>query len=221
MSPLCLDPQVRVERAERLVEEEDFRFGDQRPGDGDPLLLAATQLADAACEQMAQVDLLRHGLDLAANRLLVVALQGQPELDVLAHVEEWEERIVLPDQPGAALVHRHVADVVAAQQQRAFVRPLEAGDDPEQRRLAAAARAHDRDELAALDVDVDPLDRDHGAEAFGNAAHLQVCGRASRYRARALMRHCRPGSRGSSRGRGRGTAAPALHPLDAYRAAAI
>ena len=194
---LHLDPQMRVERAERLVEEKDFWLGDQRPGDGDPLLLAAAQLADAAREKMVQMNLRGHGLDLGTHRLLVVAPERQPELDVLAHVEEGEERIVLPDQPCAALVHRHVADILAPQQQRACVRSLQAGDDPEQRRLATAARPHDGDELAALDVDIDPLDGDHRAETLGDAAHLKVGDRASRQGSRALICHLPSGSRGS------------------------
>ena len=54
----------------------------------DPLLLAPAQLADAARKQRGQVDLLRNGFDLPPHVPFVVALERQPELDVLADVEE-------------------------------------------------------------------------------------------------------------------------------------
>jgi len=40
--------QELVERRQRLVEEEDARTGDQRPGERHPLLLAAGQLRRSA-----------------------------------------------------------------------------------------------------------------------------------------------------------------------------
>ena len=66
---LHLLAQLEVERAERLVEEEDRRPVDERPGEGDPLGLAAGDLGRLALLEAGQLDELEHlgdaGLDLA------------------------------------------------------------------------------------------------------------------------------------------------------------
>ena len=48
------------------------------------------------------------------------------------------------------------------------------GDGAQQRRLSAARRAEERHELAALDVEVDVLERGERAEALREAADLQI-----------------------------------------------
>ena len=57
---LQLEPQLaadfRVERAERLVEEQQRRAQDQRPGQGDALLLATGELVRAALAELAELD---------------------------------------------------------------------------------------------------------------------------------------------------------------------
>ena len=52
----------------------------------------------------------------------------------------------------------------------AVVGSLEPGQDAQQRRLARAARAQQRDELAAADVEVDAVEHDVVAERLGDAA---------------------------------------------------
>ena len=53
---LELAPELEVERAERLVEEQDVGSIDERPGQGDALLLAARQLVGAPPLVAGQVD---------------------------------------------------------------------------------------------------------------------------------------------------------------------
>ena len=48
--------QLQIERAERLVEEQDVGPVDERPGERDPLLLAARQLVRLAPSVAAEVD---------------------------------------------------------------------------------------------------------------------------------------------------------------------
>ena len=52
---------VAVEVAGRLVGEDERRVGDERPGDGDPLLLAAGQLGRLVVEAVAQPEPLEGG----------------------------------------------------------------------------------------------------------------------------------------------------------------
>ena len=50
---------------------------------------------------------------------------------------------------------------------------VEAGDEPQRRRLAAAGRAEQRHELALLEAEVDPVERDHGPEDPSQGAELE------------------------------------------------
>ena len=171
---LHADAQVGVERAQGLVEQQDLRFGDQRAGNGDPLLLAAGELAHPAIEELAELHQFGDLADLGLDRGLVVTAERQAEGDVLANVEMREQREVLPHQPGGALVHRQRRDVLAAQQKTAARHRFQAGDDAQKRGLAAAARPHDGDELAALDGKIDGFEGDEVAEALGDAAQLEI-----------------------------------------------
>ena len=50
------DPDLGVERRQRLVEEEDLRLDGERAGEGDALLLAAGQLPRVALAAVLEVD---------------------------------------------------------------------------------------------------------------------------------------------------------------------
>jgi hypothetical protein len=54
-----LDAQDRVQVGERLVQQQHRRAGDQRPGQGDPLGLAAGQAGRQAVAEPGQVDQLQ------------------------------------------------------------------------------------------------------------------------------------------------------------------
>ena len=53
---LHLPAQLEVERAERLVEQQHLRPVDDRPGQRDPLLLAAGELRGLAPGEVAELD---------------------------------------------------------------------------------------------------------------------------------------------------------------------
>ena len=79
---------------------------------------------------------------------------------------------MLEDEADAAGLGRRVGDVGAVQQDGAAVGRLQAGDDAQQRRLAAAAWAEQRGERAAGDVDRDVVERDEGAKALVDLVDL-------------------------------------------------
>ena len=76
------------------------------------------------------------------------------EADVRRHRQVREEGVVLEHHPHAPLLRRHPravpGDAASGDVDRAGVRRLEAGDQPQERRLAAPGRAEQRDELAAI-----------------------------------------------------------------------
>ena len=59
---------LEVDAARRLVEEQEGRVGDQRPGEEDALLLAARQLADVAFGEPADPEALEQPVDARAGR---------------------------------------------------------------------------------------------------------------------------------------------------------
>ncbi len=89
--------------------------------------------------------------------------------DVLGHRHVREQRIVLEHGVDVAGVRRQARHVPPAQLDEAPVRPLEACDQPEARRLARARGPEHREELAGPHLDVDMLDRDRAPVALVDA----------------------------------------------------
>ena len=58
--------RVCVERGERLVEEEHSRIARERPGKGNPLALAARELAHARLGEVVDPEALEQGIDVRA-----------------------------------------------------------------------------------------------------------------------------------------------------------
>src|SRR4029453_3390593 len=94
------------------------------------------------------------------------ALAAQAEPDVVADVEMGEQRVILEHHVHGALVWWFPRDVSAAQLDAAPGRWLETADHAQGRRLAAARRTEEREELAGLDPQRDPVDRDDVPEPF-------------------------------------------------------
>jgi hypothetical protein len=79
-----------------------------------------------------------------------------------------EEGVILEHGVRLALVRRHRGDVAAAELDPAFIGPLKAGDQSEQGRLPRPGWTEQREELAFLDREVDPGDRDDRAVVLAN-----------------------------------------------------
>ena len=156
---LHLLAHLEVERAERLIEEQDLRLVDKRAGDGDTLLLAARKRRDRAFLKALQVHQFQDFLDLAADLFLRRLLLLEAERDVLEDVHVREQRIPLEDRVDRPFVGRQRRDVLAVQQDVPFCRHLKAGDHSERRRLPAPGGAEEGDELAALHLEVEVVDR--------------------------------------------------------------
>ena len=125
-----------VERAERLIEEEHLRIHRQRTGQGHALALAAGQLIGIAGLKTGQAHDLEEPVDLVPDLGLGLLADLETECDVVADGQVLERRVVLEDEPDTAPLGRHVGDVLAVDDDRATVRPVQAGDSPQQRGLA-------------------------------------------------------------------------------------
>jgi len=85
-----------------------------------------------------------------------------------------EQGVVLEDEADAALAHVGVGRVLAVEEDGARVGHLEAGNDAQERRLARARRAEQRDQLASRDVEAEVVADDGGAETLLQMADLDA-----------------------------------------------
>ena len=82
----------------------------------------------------------------------------QAVADVLPHAHVRIERVALEDHRDVAAPRREVGHVGAADRDLPRGHLLEAGDHPQQRRLAATGRADEHHELAVADLQADVVD---------------------------------------------------------------
>ena len=153
-----LHARLAVERAGRLVGEQNVRIVDERPRDGDTLHLAARHLVRLFVELVAKA----HALKRPDRALAALALAHTRERERQLHVAQYRlvrnEVIALEDKAdgvvavavpvGVGKVLRRLAvdDEIAA---RIVV---ETADDVEHRCLAAARMAEDGDKLALAEL---------------------------------------------------------------------
>ena len=139
--------RVRVERRQRLVEQQDLRVARQRARDRDALALAARQRARALAGEMADAQALEQRADVRVAR----AAEG----DVGAHGHVREERVLLEDEAHRAALGRQV-DLRGGVEPRALaerdapaIGAPQPGDGPQDGRLARARGPDERDRLGA------------------------------------------------------------------------
>ncbi len=149
----------RVKRAERLVKQHQLRLADQCPGERRALCLAAGQ-RHRPCPGMGCQAYLAEGrqASLTQSRTFARASGLETERDVRQHALPRQQPGLLEDHR-AALRDQHLAAIVW----------VEAAEDAQQRALAGAAAAQERDELAWSDRDVEAAQDIAVAEGPGDA----------------------------------------------------
>jgi hypothetical protein len=164
-----------VERTERLIEQQDFRIACQRPGERDPLALAARQLRRIAITKPRQLyEFEQFGDargDLGLFRALLRRQHVEPEGDILGHRHVAEQGILLEHEADAAPLHRQVGNIFSAEADMPPIGMFEPRDDPQQGGLARTRWAQQRHELAFGQIDADPFERGEIAEAAGDVVN--------------------------------------------------
>ncbi len=146
--------QTGVEVGQGLVEQQYLRLHHHRTGERHALLLAAGKLGRLTVGEGREADGLQAGLDLGIEFWPTHTLELQPEGDVFIDREMREQRIGLEHQADGALVGRHAGDVGAVETDMTALDRQQAGNGAHRRRLAAAGRAEQRDQLALADVEI-------------------------------------------------------------------
>ena len=150
--------ELGIKRAERFIHQQRFGLIDQRARHRGALAHAARKLRRCVVLEPLETDQLDHLPDpilrLGARRCVGFQLQS-------------DSNVVLGGAPRQQCVLlRHVADApvrpgdrIAVIEHLARGRPHQAGDHVEDRRLAAAARTHERDELMRADIEIGRMQR--------------------------------------------------------------
>ena len=194
----------RVERRQRLVEQQQVGLGRQRARQGDALLLAARELGRVFVLAAGQSDQPEHLVDALLEGLAAGAPLIESVGHVLADIQVRKQGIGLEDDTVVARGRRQPGDVAARMQDLPAVLPLEAGNRAQQGGLAAARGTEQDQEFAALDRELDVVQGREAAELLVQASdfkmsHMRFLGMGrtrSRWRTQPLQR---TGASGSAR----------------------
>ena len=150
-----VDTQGGVEVGQGLVKQKGLRLAHDRPADRDPLALATGKLPRTAVKIVGEVENRRRRVDAAHRFVLVEPRHLQGEGDVAANRHVGIKRVGLEDHRETAFCRRRRRGIGPVDQNGARCDILEAGNEPEQRRLATAGRADKDDEFAVGDFEID------------------------------------------------------------------
>ena len=155
----------RIERAQRLVEQQHFGLRSQRARHGHSLLHAPGKLTWKLVRGMGELHH-RNGLlntDLALSLGLARKDLVHGQGDVFPHREPRQQRVVLKHQ---SAIRPRTADRRTVHRDGTHIRLLQAGDQVHQGALAAAGVADDRHELSGLRLERDVLEDSIAVEGF-------------------------------------------------------
>ena len=166
------DAQLGVEVGQRLVEQEHLRVAHDGAAHGDALALAARQLPGIALEQRGQRQDFRSALDAGRDFIRACAAQLERKAHIVGDRHVRIERVVLEHHGNVALFGLDIVDHAVADRNRARGDVFEAGEHPQQGRLAATGGADEHDELAILDRNRHAVQNFKIAERLSHVANL-------------------------------------------------
>jgi hypothetical protein len=155
-------PHRGVEVGQGLVHQEDLRLAHDGASQRHPLPLPTRELCRLALEQR------RDAHDLVPPCRPTNPSRHERKLDIPAHRHVGIQRVALEDHRHISILRIHVVHDAIADRDRARGGRVEAGDQAQCSRLAAARRTEEHQELAILDGEVERIDRDDLTESFGD-----------------------------------------------------
>ena len=150
--------KMRVERRQRLVEQQNVGHEHQGPRQGYALTLSSRKIARHPQLLAGQAHLLEHPFDMCFDPIRAFAAEA--ELDVTANGKVREQSVALKHGVDIAAVRRKMIDAGSVQPHFARGRRFESGDQTQHRGLAASGGAKQRKKRATLDLERNAV---HGA----------------------------------------------------------
>ena len=155
---------LRVEARRRLVQEEHLGPVRERAGDHQPLRETARELEHHRGGTLAKSELLEQLVGAPSGIAPGETEEAAVVVEVLPDGQRAVERVRLRDDADPALGRSGVgADVDPGDERAAACRDDGGRQHPDRGRFAGAVRPEQPEELAAADLDVEPVDRRDGA----------------------------------------------------------
>jgi hypothetical protein len=184
-----LGAKLGVEVRQRLVHQADRRLRDDGAPERDTLLLATGQLRWAAFQQPCDAQHLDRAIEPARAFRRRHTPRLQAEQDVLGDRQVREQGVGLEHHRDAARGRRQVRHVAAADLHAPLGCGLQAGDDAQAGRLAAAGGAEQHGEAAGSDVERNAIERGDASPPTADAGEPDGRAGAIGRRGRVGARH--------------------------------
>src|ERR1700733_4662068 len=163
-------PGLRVQAGGGLVQDQDVRVVDQRPGDGQPPLHAAGQRLDLVLRPVLQLDELQQLLGPLPDQLAGQAEVPAVDQQVLPYGQLDVQRVLLRDNAKPGPDHRAVLDRVSAQHPKlAAGRRRYAADHAHGGRLARPVWPQEAECLTTVQIEIDAIYRRDAPEPLDQA----------------------------------------------------
>ena len=185
------DAEPGVEIGQRFVHQECGGIADDGPGQGDALSLAARELPWPSLEEVGDLQRLGHRGHRGRPFARRDAADPERVTDVVLDRHMRVQRVALEDHRHIPLARRQSRHVPAADVHMPGGRFLQAGNDAQSGRLAAAGRAKQHDELTVAHGEIERLEHANAVEALLDPCQLDLSHRPSD-RQRLLQGRDRP-----------------------------
>ena len=151
-----LHPELGVQVTQRLVHADDGGAGDQRPGNGDPLLLSAGKLGHGLLQLLVgKVHLFGNLPDPLVNLRLFQLLDLQAESDIVVNGHSGEQGIALEHDADVPVLDGNMGNVPVLDPDGPGNRVNKAGNGTQGRGLSAAGGAKEGKELSLPHIHID------------------------------------------------------------------
>ena len=167
--------KLEIESRQRCIEKQHLRSRCKCTGQSNALLLATGKLRRSSRGKIAEFDQTEHVPDRRIHLVLRSSEPLEAEGNVLRYGHVRKQRIVLEDRIHGPLIGRQVLHVLSEQQDLAFRRLLEAGDQAKHRGLATARRTEQGEELVALNGQRHAIERGHFTPKATGGRHGAGC----------------------------------------------
>ena len=143
--------ELRVEIRQRLVHKADRRFGDDRATQCDTLLLSARELRGLAIEELRQAEQAPDPFQACFTLRVADLAHAQAKDDVLGDRKMRKQRVGLENHRDVPLRGWQAGHIATADEDTPLIGRLEAGDQAQCRRLAAARGSEEHVERALVE----------------------------------------------------------------------
>jgi hypothetical protein len=159
--------RTMVQISRRLVRQEKLRGTHQRPGNRDPLLLAARNLADFVIQAMTETDPFQNLAGGSFGLQAIVAPDEPRHHRILKRREFGQKMVELKDESDVTIPEsgqlgsRPFEDILAVEQHLTSRGRIQGTEKMEQCALSRTRRTYDRDEVSASNFEIDVFEDDH------------------------------------------------------------